>query len=85
MGSVDQVTPVPTKRSTKESWDIDEILNILKVSHKQTKKTLEQIDSTQFRHEKALVSLDGGQCEGDQTVFMEVLPGPVIPDDNTVR
>ena len=43
--SVNQVTPVSTKRSTKESSG-HKILNILKASQEQNKKTLEQIDST---------------------------------------
>ena len=35
-GSVDQVTRLTTKRSRKESWDNEEILNLLQVSNEQT-------------------------------------------------
>ena len=49
-GSVDQVTDLSTKRSSQESGDTEEILS-LKVGNEQTKKTLEQIDST-FSHIK---------------------------------
>ena len=45
-GSVDKVTPVSTNRPSKESRETEEILSILKVSNDQTKKILEQIDST---------------------------------------
>ena len=85
VGLDDQVTPGSTTWSTKKSRDTDEILKILKASQEQTKKTLQQSDSTQFRHEEALVPLDGGQCEGMRMAFMEVLQGTVIPDDHTVR
>ena len=43
---VDQITSASTKRSGKESWNTEEILNLLKMVNKQTHKTLEQIDST---------------------------------------
>ena len=45
-GSVDQVTPVSTKRSFNKSRETGEILNFLKASQDQTKNTLEQIDTT---------------------------------------
>ena len=53
-----------TKRSSKESQDTEEILNLLKMGNKWTQKTLEQIDST-LSTEEVLVPLDGGKCEGD--------------------
>ena len=43
--SIDQVTPLPTKRSSKESRDTEEILNLLKVGNEQSKKILEQNDN----------------------------------------
>ena len=46
VGSVDQITPVSTNRSTKESWNTEEILNLLKMGNEQTKKTLGQIDNS---------------------------------------
>ena len=42
-GSVYQVTPLISTRSSKDSWETEDILNILKVSQEQTKK---QIHST---------------------------------------
>ena len=44
--ALDQITPVSTKRSTKESREPEEILNVLKTNQEQTKKTLDQIGST---------------------------------------
>ena len=64
--SVHQVTPVYTKRSTKESREAEENLKILKESQEQTKRTLEQIDSTLAASSPDVKkSLDGGQHEGD--------------------
>ena len=46
VGLVDQITPVSTKRSSKDSRDTEQILNLLKMGNEQTQNTLEQIDST---------------------------------------
>ena len=45
-GSVHQITPVSTNRSSNETWDSKEILNLLKTGNKWAHETLEHIDST---------------------------------------
>ena len=85
-GLADQVTPVFTKMSNKESRDTEKILNLLKTGKEQTQKTLDQIDSTlSVTSEEVLIPLDGGICEGDRPVFVEVLPGQVSIDNHTVH
>ena len=74
-GNEDQVISLPTKRSSRECQDTDEILNFLKVGNEQTKKTYEQIESTlsacTLDVKKSWHLRDGGQHEGDQPVFVE--------------
>ena len=45
-GLVDQVTPVSSKIYIKDSQETEKILNTVKTSQNQTKKTLNQIGST---------------------------------------
>ena len=45
-GSLDQITPVTAKRSSKETRDTEDILNLFKMGNKRIQKTLEQINST---------------------------------------
>ena len=45
-GSVEQITPLSTERSSKKSRDTEYIMNLLKVGNEQTKQTLKKIDST---------------------------------------
>ena len=67
----------------------EEILNFLKMNNIWTQKTLEQNNSTLSASTPDLTKswclLDGGICEGHPPIFMEVLPGPVLPDDHTVH
>ena len=82
-GSVDQVTTLTTKRVSMESRDTEKILNLLKASNKQTKKNLKQIDSILSASSP---NVKKSWCLWmEAPVFVEVLPGPVIPDDHTGR
>ena len=47
-GSVDHITPVSTKRSSKETRDTEEILKLLKMGNEWMQKSMEQIDSASF-------------------------------------
>ena len=81
-GSVDHVIPLSTKRSSKESRDTEEILNLLKMGNKQTKKTLEQMESTL---PASVPDVKNSWCLWIDAGAKEVLPGPVLPDDHTIH
>ena len=84
MGSVEQITPMSTKRSSKERWDTEEILKLLKVGNEQTKKTLEQIDSTLSAStpdmKKSWCLWMEANVKQIDPVFVEVLPVLVLRD-----